>query len=58
MDAVVLTNLTSWTLLHVLIPSLERINKEEEEKGFEEGEIEGWDEKDKIGKMRDIYDEL
>ena len=37
---------------------LERINKEEEEEEIEEGRIEKWDEEDKMGKMKDIYDKL
>ena len=36
---------------------LKRIDKEKE-KEIKEGKIEEWDEEDKIGKIKDIYDEL
>ena len=36
---------------------LKRINDEEEEE-IKEGRMEEWDEKDEIGKMKDLYNEL
>jgi len=36
---------------------LKRIDKEKE-KEIKEGKIEEWDEEDKMGKIKDIYDEL